>query len=118
MSGTLDKRDRALLYRAQRGICSGCGLALAPLDKRRLARVDIISADHTYPRSRGGQNRLGNITLMHTDCNEWKGDAKPTGCEIIWLIAVNAYIGIQPAHWWLNGIVPPGTKMPTVRRLK
>lgn len=51
------------------------------------------SIDHVMPRSRGGRS-LGNKLAMHRECNTQKGDRLPNGCELVWLSAVNARLGL------------------------
>ena len=87
------------LWRAQGGICAGCGKPLPPFGQAGVKRVDQLSIDHTVPRALGGVDRLGNMTCMHKLCNEMKTDDMPTGCEAIWLLAVNARIGMGPQKW-------------------
>ena len=70
----------------QRGACVGCGRAISPHDKSADMRLSI---DHVHPRSGGGAN-AGNRLAMHRICNARKGNRAPTGCELIWLAAVNA----------------------------
>jgi len=60
---------------------------------------DLPSVDHTIPRAKGGANGLGKVTAMHKLCNEMKGDDMPTGCELIWLQAVNCRMGWDPQKW-------------------
>lgn len=100
--GEADKRrHRSLmdtLWRAQEGICAGCGKPLPGIGCAA-PRDDRLSIDHTIPRARGGVDRLGNMTCMHKLCNEMKMDDMPTGCECVWLIAVNCRTGIGPQKW-------------------
>jgi 5-methylcytosine-specific restriction endonuclease McrA len=70
----------------QRGVCVGCGRAISASDTSANMR---LSVDHVYPRSRGGVN-AGNRLAMHRLCNAQKGSRPPTGCELVWLAAVNA----------------------------
>lgn len=77
-----------VLWRAQGGLCAGCGGALSRYDR---------SLDHVVPRSRSGADALGNVVLMHGRCNSRKGARMPTGCELVWLMAVNARLGVGPA---------------------
>lgn len=98
MSGSRHRRDLLdRLIQAQGNLCSGCG---KPMGNRAAPKwikpYDRPSRDHTFPRSAGGLNRLGNFTAMHSLCNSMKGDDMPTGCELIWLMAVNARLGVEP----------------------
>lgn len=91
----------ATLWRAQEGICAGCGKPLPPMETAEgtVSRHDRLSIDHTVPRALGGPDRLGNMTCMHRLCNEMKTNDMPTGCEAIWLLAVNSRTGIGPQKW-------------------
>lgn len=113
MSNWLNRRERVDLYHAQDGLCSCCTKPLPALDKKAgQSDPKRISVDHTVSRNRGGISRLGNFTLMHAVCNEWKGDWRPTGCEIIWLFAVNARMGLPERSWWVGPLVRLGLKVP------
>ena len=57
--------DRALLYRSQRGRCAGCEYELP---------LHVLTIDHITPRSRGGQDSVGNLQLMCHTCNAIKGN--------------------------------------------
>lgn len=83
---------RAKLHTEQDGICSICGEVVnadPELDNG-------ASLDHTIPRRRGGDDRVGNLTMAHKLCNHRKGHRAPTGCECVWLLAVNARLGVLP----------------------
>jgi 5-methylcytosine-specific restriction endonuclease McrA len=81
---------------AQTGLCTICGGRLAP---ERSGHTKLTaSRDHTYPKARYGMGNQGNMTLTHAGCNAEKSDRDPTGCEVIWLHAVNARMG-----WQLQG---------------
>lgn len=101
--GKTARQSQALmrvLIKAQTGICTGCGKPLPDdMAQRGVKRDDRLSVDHTVPRAKGGRNGLGNLTIMHMLCNEMKGDDTPTGCELIWLLAVNCRIGVEPMRW-------------------
>ena len=57
--------DQALLYRSQHGRCAGCEYE-PPLH--------VLTIDHITPRSRGGQDSIGNLQLMCHTCNAIKGN--------------------------------------------
>ncbi len=95
----------AALWTVQGGVCSICGREVAPV--YRPGRGSAASRDHTFPRFReqtagrprppalgrwGGHLRIP-ITMAHAKCNSRKGARWPTGCEMIWLLAVNARLG-------------------------
>lgn len=45
--------------------CNLCG---------RFIALDDASIDHLIPLSKGGENRIGNVTIVHKWCNHEKGD--------------------------------------------
>lgn len=51
------------------------------------------SIDHVMPRAKGGGHQ-GNKLVLHRECNSSKGSRMPNGCEMIWLAAVNAHLGL------------------------
>jgi 5-methylcytosine-specific restriction endonuclease McrA len=92
-------RDRFLIEEmadAQGGRCVLCGWALIFDDDLPDHAPQRASFDHVIPRSRGGANH-GNRLAAHRKCNTEKGSRMPTGCELVWLAAVNAKLGIDPA---------------------
>jgi hypothetical protein len=59
-------------------------------------RVGVLSVDHVWPRrgkGRPGRGLQQNHLATHERCNHRKGDRQPTGCELVWLTAVNARLG-------------------------
>lgn len=80
---------RTLLYGAQDGFCAICGYELP-------TRLRDCSIDHVIPLALGGKDAIGNLVVAHGDCNGDKSNDVPTGCEMIWLMAVNAKLGAQP----------------------
>jgi len=79
------RQFRLALRRAQFGRCAICG--------GNMKRGKVHSIDHVVPQSRGGRD-VGNLVLAHRPCNEAKANREPTGCELIWLAAVNARLEI------------------------
>lgn len=79
-----------VLLRLQGGVCAGCG--------RQIRRM-WASVDHVIPLALKGFDGFGNWVVMHVDCNRLKADRLPTGCELIWLLAVNARLGVHPQGW-------------------
>ncbi len=53
------------LYFEQEGRCQGC---------RRRQSFDIIEVDHVLPKSRGGEDIVGNLQLLCPTCNGIKGN--------------------------------------------
>ena len=78
--------NRRALLRAQEGHCGLCGHDLR----------GEASIDHVIPRALSGANGLGNLVLAHSLCNSDKSNDVPTGCEMVWLLAVNARLGVMP----------------------
>lgn len=75
---------RPILLRHQAGICGICG---GPITGKP-------SIDHVIPFSRGGFDGPGNVVCACWRCNQRKGNRSPTGCEILWLYAVNLRMGL------------------------
>lgn len=78
-------RLRRILLWAQDGRCGICG---EPMDQYD------VTTEHVWPRGQRGFNGPGNVVAAHRDCNSWKGGRRPTGCEIIVLVAVNARLDV------------------------
>lgn len=81
--------QRVRLYHAQGGRCAICG---KPLPES----IYEGSIDHVIPHALGGKDGYGNIVLAHRECNGEKTNDVPTGCEMVWLLMVNAKIGVTP----------------------
>ena len=81
---------RRSLFAAQDGLCAICGLPMGSAPR---------SVDHVVPKAMGGENRVGNLVIAHTPCNGAKGDRPPTGCELVWLLAVNNRLILEPSRW-------------------
>lgn len=80
---------RESLCNAQEGICAFCGKPMGH-------DASCHSLDHVIPVALGGDNGVGNYVLCHSECNRRKANDVPTGCEMVWLLAVNARIGALP----------------------
>ena len=80
-----------LLARVQSYLCAGCGHEMGGEWPNERATVD-----HVLPLSLGGKNGAGNLVAMHSGCNNKKAARMPTGCERIWLLAVNARLQTYP----------------------
>ena len=57
--------DKELLYVSQNHKCIGCEYELP---------LHVLTIDHITPRSRGGQDSVGNLQLMCHTCNAIKGN--------------------------------------------
>lgn len=79
---------RMLLNIAQDQLCGICGKHLY------VGSRQPVTDEHVIPRSRGGRVVDGNKVLAHNRCNNLKGDRWPTGCEVIFLAAVNARLHV------------------------
>jgi len=98
----LDRLGKLIV--AQENLCAGCGKPMMPRSdfpsRRGDAKYrDLPSIDHIIPRAKNGKNGAGNVVAMHMLCNQMKGDDMPTGCELIWLLAVNSRLGWEPHRW-------------------
>jgi 5-methylcytosine-specific restriction endonuclease McrA len=80
---------RERLFAAQRGLCAICAHPLDPVIHR-------ATTDHVIPLALGGKDGLGNFVATHNKCNNWKANDVPTGCEMVWLLLVNARVGASP----------------------
>lgn len=81
---------RRALFKAQEGVCALCGKSMGTASR---------SVDHVIPKRMNGANRVGNLVISHYGCNFAKADRAPTGCELVWLLAVNNRLGVEPQRW-------------------
>lgn len=89
---------KGMLVHAQDGICPICSEPLE--DRYRATDKRAPTIDHVIPLALGGHNLVGNMLAAHRYCNSvTKGGRMPTGCELIWLLAVNARTGYGPQRW-------------------
>lgn len=79
--------------RAQGKLCPYCARPFSP-NLHETEDHWRPSIDHVLALSRGGFDGWGNVLAVHRRCNERKGNRLPTGCEIIWLIAVCQRINV------------------------
>jgi 5-methylcytosine-specific restriction endonuclease McrA len=82
------KGTKKLLIEIQRNRCGICGSHMAPLNFNWMDPF-FPTLEHVWPRSKARKN-AGNLILTHRRCNERKGSAAPTGCELVFLAWVNA----------------------------
>lgn len=82
-----------VLYRAQGGCCAICDERVVTSNSwgRGLGRT--ISVDHAYPLSLGYNDVVGNLLLVHEDCNGAKGSRLPTDFTTGVLERVNMLLG-------------------------
>lgn len=85
---------RRMLRRLQGEICPCCGMRLDPASSHR--HVMSPTLDHVIPLALGGWDGPGNLLAVHMRCNNRKANRKPTGCELIWLLAINNRLGVKP----------------------
>lgn len=86
-------------YEAQDGICAICGRLMPHPRKFEQRNLKRPTREHVIPRSLGGLDELGNIVASCWGCNSRKSDSPPTGCTLIFLLAVNARLGVEPVRW-------------------
>lgn len=84
-----DRIIRLRLVDIQAGICAICGQPMGT----------DSSIDHVLALSRGGKDALGNMVAAHALCNSDKSNQFPKGCTLVWLLSVNARLGVQPSRW-------------------
>lgn len=88
--GAASRAVRRALFAAQDGLCALCGRPMGAANR---------SVDHVIPKALGGRNCVGNLLIAHSPCNGAKGDRPPTGCEMVWLLAVNNRLNLEPSRW-------------------
>lgn len=86
---------RVQLIELQGGICAICGGLMVYGD----GHGQEPTVDHVLSRKMGGMDALGNLVAAHRVCNMEKDADLPTGCELIWLLAVNNRLGVEPVRW-------------------
>ena len=82
------KNQRRKLRFAQQSICAGCGQHLPSVRRVKKHHPDYPTFDHVVPKSLGGRRVLTNGLLKHRRCNGLKANRCPSGCDLIWLAAV------------------------------
>lgn len=89
------------LHDAQFGLCAICGGVMRHSTNHRpgMGLSDRSTIDHVIPKALNGADELGNFTAVHGRCNTEKADALPTGCQLIFLLAVNARLGVGAVRW-------------------
>jgi 5-methylcytosine-specific restriction endonuclease McrA len=74
--------------------------------------MEDSTLEHVFPRRFMGPRRRGYTIARCFRCNHAKGDAWPTGCELIWLFAVNAWQQIGPTK--MDELLPHLRRPPVV----
>jgi len=69
-----------------------CGICANPLPEE----ITAGSVDHVIPMAIGGADGPGNWVVTHRECNAAKANDTPTGCEMVFLLMVNAKLGQHP----------------------
>jgi 5-methylcytosine-specific restriction endonuclease McrA len=87
------KTTRQTLLQTQGDCCAICGGGFTEDGE------GVPTLEHVIPVAMGGAYGLGNVVLAHWACNNRKGDQRPTGCELIWLMLVNTRLGVHPQRW-------------------
>lgn len=64
----MTKKER-LMLKPENLICYICGKSI---------NLQNANIDHVIPRSRGGSNKMGNLRLVHIQCNSKKSNLLPT----------------------------------------
>lgn len=94
------------LWAAGGGLCCCCFADLAAPDTQGLPLARTATIEHVLPKSpracdlpkiaafRAIVGRAGRKAMAHWKCNHRKGNRPPTGCEVIFLMAVNARLGL------------------------
>ncbi len=82
-----------MLRRLQGELCPICGAHLADDTESEHWRPTL---EHVIPKALGGWDAVGNLLVAHALCNRRKAHHKPTGCQIIWLLAINNRLGVKP----------------------
>lgn len=77
------------LFRMQEGMCAICGEFV----------LQGASLDHVIPKSMGGYDGLGNLVMAHRSCNQDKHSSPPSGCVLVWLLAVNNRLNVELMKW-------------------
>lgn len=88
-------RMREVLIREQGSICAICG---GEMDYGNGFDQEP-TVDHVISLAMGGADRLGNLVAAHRRCNTMKGSLPPTGCTLVFLLAVNNRLGVEPRRW-------------------
>lgn len=83
---------RELLWEAQDGLCLCCETRLQSR-YRHPRDGDRDTIDHVYPKGPGGNDKLGNLALMHHKCNAKKAQRPPTPGEVSRLLDINLKLG-------------------------
>lgn len=86
---------RALLWRAQDGLCACCSKPLHPTKAKTSSAATL---DHVIPRTFNGRDALGNLVLLRHSCNQAKGLQAPTVGMLEALTAINALLGWPNFH--------------------
>ena len=90
------KRNTALVKELRPVLASAqehrCGICAKPLPEESTAH----SVDHVIPMALGGIDGPGNWVVTHHECNAAKSNDTPTGCEMVFLLMVNAKLGYHP----------------------
>lgn len=81
-----------VLHTTQNGRCLICGERMM-LSLGNTAPYSSVEHVHSFRSSPKGTSQVGNIALSHFLCNQAKGGAPPTRCEVLWLWLINRKLG-------------------------
>jgi len=83
---------RLRVYRRDGYACGDCGRQMAPFDQ-------MLSLDHTLPRSKGGTDTESNLVTMCEPCNQRKRNRVPDGADhfALWLHEYRRLAGVFTA---------------------
>lgn len=94
--------QRRALRWAQNSICAGCGTHLPSVSRLKRYDPQYPTFDHIILKSVGGTRTLNNGLLKHQRCNQARANRAPTGCDLIWLAAVQARLSVRPRSFKTN----------------
>jgi len=83
----ISKETRALVIERNGYTCQMCGLAAGDPDPFNPSRTVRLTMGHVIDKSKGGDDSLGNLKAICTNCNEGLQNVSPTRPKLINLIS-------------------------------
>ncbi len=83
----ISKETRALVIERNGYTCQMCGLAAGDPDPFNPSRTVRLTMGHVIDKSKGGDDSLGNLKAICTNCNEGLQNVSPTRPKLINLLA-------------------------------